>query len=173
MDALDGGGWQYGDASVPEVGVTYFAGTFVRHPLALASARATLDELARRGPALQSELAARTERLASAITTRARALGVPLEIRHFTSVWKTFMTAESPHTDLLFYALRERGLHIYDGFPCFMTAAHGDAECDAIVEAFAGALEEMVEGRFLPVIASAESPTAVRTARSMRRPAHP
>src|SRR3546814_17344769 len=35
MDALDGGHWQFGDDSVPTVGVTYFAGTFVRHPLAL------------------------------------------------------------------------------------------------------------------------------------------
>ena len=39
MDALDGGGWQYGDDSMPTVGVTYFAGTFVRHPLALAAAQ--------------------------------------------------------------------------------------------------------------------------------------
>ena len=37
MDALDGGAWQYGDDSIPTVGVTYFAGTFVRHPLALAA----------------------------------------------------------------------------------------------------------------------------------------
>ena len=29
---LDGGMWQYGDESFPEVGVTFFAGTFVRHP---------------------------------------------------------------------------------------------------------------------------------------------
>ena len=42
MDALDGGFWQYGDASQPEAGVTYFAGTFVRHPLALAAAHASL-----------------------------------------------------------------------------------------------------------------------------------
>lgn len=42
MDALDGGNWNYGDDSVPEVGVTYFAGTFVRHPLALAAAKAVL-----------------------------------------------------------------------------------------------------------------------------------
>jgi glutamate-1-semialdehyde aminotransferase len=34
LDALDGGHWQYGDESIPEIGVTYFAGTFVRHPLA-------------------------------------------------------------------------------------------------------------------------------------------
>ncbi len=45
MDALDGGPWQYGDDSVPTVGVTYFAGTFVRHPLALAASKAALEHL--------------------------------------------------------------------------------------------------------------------------------
>jgi glutamate-1-semialdehyde aminotransferase len=29
----------------PTVGVTYFAGTFVRHPLTLAAAKASLDHL--------------------------------------------------------------------------------------------------------------------------------
>ena len=51
MDALDGGFWQFGDDSVPEVGVTYFAGTFVRHPLALAAAKAVLQHLKQSGPA--------------------------------------------------------------------------------------------------------------------------
>ena len=50
MDALDGGAWQYGDDSIPEVGVTFFAGTFVRHPLALAAARAVVAQLEERGP---------------------------------------------------------------------------------------------------------------------------
>ncbi len=39
MDALDGGAWRFGDDSFPETGVTFFAGTFVRHPLAMAAAR--------------------------------------------------------------------------------------------------------------------------------------
>ena len=39
MDALDGGMWQYGDESFPEVGVTFFAGTFVRHPFAMAACK--------------------------------------------------------------------------------------------------------------------------------------
>jgi glutamate-1-semialdehyde aminotransferase len=52
MDALDGGFWQYGDDSYPEAGVTYFAGTFVRHPLALAAAKATLLHLKAGGQAL-------------------------------------------------------------------------------------------------------------------------
>ena len=51
MDALDGG-WNYGDESIPEVGVTYFAGTFVRHPPALVAAKAVLEHLSR-APKLQ------------------------------------------------------------------------------------------------------------------------
>ena len=53
MDALDGGGWQFGDDSIPTVGVTYFAGTFVRHPLALAAAHAVLLHLKKEGGKLQ------------------------------------------------------------------------------------------------------------------------
>ena len=53
MDALDGGMWNYGDDSFPETGVTFFAGTFVRHPLALAAACAVLNHLKQAGPQLQ------------------------------------------------------------------------------------------------------------------------
>ena len=54
MDALDGGMWQYGDDSYPEVGVTFFAGTFVRHPLAVAAAKAVLQHFKEQGPAFRS-----------------------------------------------------------------------------------------------------------------------
>ncbi len=65
MDALDGGGWQFGDDSIPTVGVTYFAGTFVRHPLALAAAHAVLLHLKKEGGKLQ-------ERLNSRVTAHGR-----------------------------------------------------------------------------------------------------
>src|SRR5204863_6593293 len=45
MDALDGGDWRFGDDSVPTADMTWFAGTFVRHPLSLAAAKATLEHL--------------------------------------------------------------------------------------------------------------------------------
>ena len=60
LDALDGGMWSFGDASMPEIGVTFFAGTFVRHPLALAAARAVLLRLKESGPEQQRELNLRT-----------------------------------------------------------------------------------------------------------------
>ena len=55
MDAFDGGHWSFGDGSFPEAAVTFFAGTFVRHPLALAAARAVLTHLKQNGNALQQD----------------------------------------------------------------------------------------------------------------------
>ena len=40
LDGIDGGWWQYGDDSGPSVQTTFFGGTFCKHPLTMASARA-------------------------------------------------------------------------------------------------------------------------------------
>src|SRR6185295_15073478 len=100
MDALDGGHWQFGDASIPTVGVTYFAGTFVRHPLALAAVKAVLSHLKEKGPALQRETNAKTERLAKEMNAFFKQVGAPLEIRYFGSLWKTFYTEEQAWGDV-------------------------------------------------------------------------
>jgi hypothetical protein len=150
MDALDGGFWQFGDNSVPEVGVTYFAGTFVRHPLALAAAHAVLLHLKEQGPAFQRRIAAHAERLQKELNEFFVKENVPLEIRRFSSLWKTFYTGDHQHGDLLFYMLRDRGIHIMDGFPCFMTAAHTDADVDFLIRAFKESVAEMRESGFLP-----------------------
>ena len=150
MDALDGGSWQFGDASVPTVGVTYFAGTFVRHPLALAAVRAVLLHLKEKGPALQRETNAKAERLATELNAFFKQAEAPLEIRYFGSLWKTFYTEEHPWGDLLFVMLRDRGIHIMDGFPCFFTTTHSQNDVDTIVSAFKSAVAEMQESGFLP-----------------------
>jgi amino acid adenylation domain-containing protein len=150
MDALDGGGWQFGDASVPTVGVTYFAGTFVRHPLALAAVRAVLKHLKKEGPALQQRVTGMTESMAQELNTFFKDVGAPLEIRSFASLWKTFYTVDQPWGDLLFVMMRDRGIHILDGFPCFFTTAHTQGDADAIVKAFKESVAEMQESGFLP-----------------------
>jgi amino acid adenylation domain-containing protein len=150
MDALDGGFWQFGDDSRPEAGVTYFAGTFVRHPLSLAAVRAALTHLREQGPGLQETLNRRTARLAGEINRCCEALGAPLRIRHFSSLWKPIFDEEFPHADLLFVHLRQRGLHILDGFPCFLSLAHDDADVDFIVQAFKSSLRQMMADNFLP-----------------------
>ncbi|MCL2449500.1 MAG: aminotransferase class III-fold pyridoxal phosphate-dependent enzyme, partial [Polyangiaceae bacterium] len=150
IDALDGGHWEFGDTSVPTVGVTYFAGTFVRHPLALAAVRSVLLHLKEQGPALQKTTNGKAERLAKELNAFFRQAEAPLEIRYFGSLWKTFYTADQPWGDLLFVLLRDRGVHILDGFPCFFTTAHSEADVDTIVAAYKAAVVEMQESGFLP-----------------------
>ena len=149
MDALDGGFWQYGDASVPEVGVTYFAGTFVRHPLALAAARASLRYMKEAGPGLQQNLTRKTGRLADAMNAVVDRWQLPFRIVHYGSLWKLKFSHEVPYGELLFTLMREKGIHIWDGFPCFMTEAHTDAEIDTIIERFTDSVDELIEAGFL------------------------
>src|SRR4029077_1997734 len=87
MDALDGGMWQFGDDSVPEVGVTFFAGTFVRHPLTLAAVKAVLQHFKEHGPALQEQLTARTTELAQTLNDVFERNSVPTRIQSFGSVF--------------------------------------------------------------------------------------
>lgn len=150
MDALDGGYWQFGDDSTPTVGVTYFAGTFVRHPLALAAAKAVLEHLRDAGPALQQLLNARTAAMAGEMNAFCEEVGAPIEIKHFASVWKISFSEEHPLQDLLFAMMRSRGIHILDNFPCFFTTAHTESDFAAIVKAFKASVLELQEAQFLP-----------------------
>ncbi len=150
MDALDGGHWSYGDESVPTVGVTYFAGTFVRHPLALAAAKASLQHLKDDGGALQSRLAEFTAGMADDLNAFCLEVGAPIEIRHFASLWRVSWLEEHPLQDLLFAMMRSRGVHILDNFPCFMTTAHTTDDTRLIVNAFKDSVREAQESGFLP-----------------------
>ncbi|HVW97021.1 MAG TPA: amino acid adenylation domain-containing protein [Mucilaginibacter sp.] len=148
MDALDGGFWQYGDDSQPEAGVTYFAGTFVRHPLALAAAKASLQYMKDRGPALQQGLNDLTQYLAGELNAICEKEGLPLYAPHFGSLWKIKFKEELPYGELLFTLMRNKGIHIWDLFPCFLTASHTRAEVDQIIEAFRESVDELIESGF-------------------------
>ncbi len=150
MDALDGGAWTYGDTSMPTVGVTYFAGTFVRHPLALAACKASLTHLKEAGEGLQTQLNLHTAALADELTAFCREVGAPLEIRYFSSLWRVSWLEDHPLQDLLFAMMRSRGVHILDNFPCFLTTAHTHEDIATIKSAFKESVAEMQQSEFLP-----------------------
>jgi acyl transferase domain-containing protein/glutamate-1-semialdehyde aminotransferase len=143
MDGLDGGNWQYGDESIPEAGVTYFAGTFVRHPLALAAANAVLTHLDEAGPALYETLNARSGQLVRSLNELFVASGAPLHMESCASLMKLHFTSDVPYGELLYTLLRLHGVHAWDARPCFLTTAHCDDDVEHIIAAFRGATCEM------------------------------
>src|SRR3546814_19521927 len=76
-------------------------------------------------------------------------VGAPVEVRHFSSVWKTFFLEDYPLQDLLFAMMRSRGVHILDNFPCFLTTAPGEADFRKIIQAFKDSITELQESEFL------------------------
>lgn len=156
MDGLDGGFWQFGDESKPEVGVTYFAGTFVRHPLAVAASRSILRFIKEQGQGIYDDLNSRTDRMAKAINSVFAKYELPIFFANFGSLFRVQFKEDTPWSELLFAALRYRGIHIWDNRPCLLTLAHTDEDVSEIVAAFEIAVEELVEAGFLtPAKASA------------------
>jgi acyl transferase domain-containing protein len=150
MDALDGGAWNYGDDSAPEVGMTFFAGTFVRHPLALAAARACLLHLKEHSPELQRLLNQRTTRLVEALSTHAKHVHAPIHIPHFGSSFCFNFPTDLPYAWLFFAYMREKGLHMWEGRPSFLTTAHTDEDLERVIVAFKESIAAMQEAEFLP-----------------------
>ncbi len=150
MDALDGGMWQFGDESYPTAGVTFFAGTFVRHPLTLAAAKAVLEHLKEEGPALQERLSKRTGELVSRLNGILSKYNVPTHIENFASIFYFSFPSDFRFGSLFYYHLRQKGIHLLEGFPCFLTTTHTDADLERVVRAFEESAAEMKAGDALP-----------------------
>jgi len=148
LDALDGGNWDYGNNSIPEVGVTYFAGTFVRHPLALAACKASLLYLKKQGPALQERINDMTSRLVFQLNTFFKNKNLPMIVNHFGSLWRVKFNDDVLYGELLFTLLRKNNIHIWDGFPCFLTEAYSEEDLNRIVSTFSKCIDEMVAAGF-------------------------
>ncbi len=146
MDALDGGTWRYGDDSIPEKGVTFFAGTFVRHPIAMAACVAVLKHLKEQGPALQETLNAKTARFTSRLNGIFERAGLSTHVQRFGSVMYYKFPPEERFASLFFAHLRANGVHVLEGFPCFMTTAHTEEDLDFVLDAYEKSIAAMQEG---------------------------
>ena len=150
MDVLDGGFWQYGDESSPPTGVTFFAGTFVRHPLAMAAAHAVLTHLKAAGPSLQERANQVTARFVDRANDFFRGMQLPMQLQKFSTTFYYDFHSDLKYASLLFYYLRDRGVHIWEGRVGHLSIAHTDEDMDFVLKALKESVEEMQVGGFLP-----------------------
>ncbi|MEO0405796.1 MAG: aspartate aminotransferase family protein [Cyanobacteria bacterium P01_A01_bin.135] len=153
MDHIDGGPWRFGDDSAPQVPTTFFAGTFCKHPLALAAARAALQHLKDEGPALQEALNQRTADLVSRLNAFTTAKDMPVRFTHFGSFFAVALTQSqlSPQaTNLLSYHLLNQGIHLRGGDRGgFLSTAHSPEDIEAIAAAFEQSLSALQDADLL------------------------
>jgi glutamate-1-semialdehyde-2,1-aminomutase len=155
LDRIDGGMWHYGDASLPQVKTTFFAGTYCKHPLAIAAARAILQYLKEQGPSLQIQLNQHTEQFVQALNECFKAEKLPVQIVNFGSFFgpitaenATASNASNLPLELLRYHLLYRGI-LLRGSSGFLSTAHSDEDLDYIIKAIKASVAELRDGHFL------------------------
>ncbi|WP_203300647.1 polyketide synthase [Marinobacter sediminum] len=144
LDAMDGGQWQYGDESIPEQGVTFFAGTFVRHPLSLAVAKAVLTKIKKDGAELYPALEKKTSEMAQEAKAFINQLKSDVSFEEFASLFYISVPQSAHWGHLLFLSMTLDGIHIQQYRPNFLTTEHSDDDVKRILTAFKSALANLV-----------------------------
>ncbi|MEM9007592.1 MAG: aminotransferase class III-fold pyridoxal phosphate-dependent enzyme [Cyanobacteria bacterium P01_F01_bin.86] len=153
MNHIDGGDWSFGDDSAPQVPTTFFAGTFCKHPLSLAAARAALQHLKDQGPTLQETLNQRTADLVDRLNAFTNSANMPIRFTRFGSFFAIALTQSQltpTATNLLSYHLLNQGIYLRGGDKGgFLSTAHTSEDIDAIYTAFCHGLMALKEANYV------------------------
>ncbi|HEY2964359.1 MAG TPA: amino acid adenylation domain-containing protein, partial [Pyrinomonadaceae bacterium] len=149
MDPIDGGMWQYGDASYPRAETTFFVGTFFKHPMVMAAAFAALTHIKNSGPQLQEGLNQKTQYLADTLNRYFEQEHVPIRIANCGSLFRFANTNEVKYMDLFFYHLLEKGIYVWEGRNCFISTAHTNEDTEFLISKVKETVVEMRAGGFL------------------------
>ncbi len=150
MDCFDGGQWRYGDDSFPEAGVTFFGGTFVKHPLSLAASFAALSEIKKQGATLFDELNAKTARFANRLKDLFEHSKVPLQLASTASIISIKVMDTNPLARLFFYFLKLKGVHWLEK-AALLSAAHTEEDLQFTYEAIEESIREMQTAGFFKI----------------------
>jgi glutamate-1-semialdehyde 2,1-aminomutase len=141
------------------LGPVYQAGTLSGNPVAMAAGLATLDGISR--PGFHARLAEATARLADGLGAAARAAGIAVAVNRVCGMFSLFFTDSRSVTNYrqvmasdaarfrrFFHGMLEAGVYLapspYEAG--FVSAAHGDAEIEATLEAAARVFAAMRSG---------------------------
>lgn len=150
MDAMDGGTWNFGDSSVPEIRMAILPRTLVRHPLALAAASAVLDYFELHGPDLQRRVNERAAALVRRMNECLEQRELPFRWQSFSSVFYLHLPPELRYASLVHYHMRMRGIFMWEFRPNSLTTAHSDEDVNRIAEAFEESIRTLVHAGLLP-----------------------
>jgi glutamate-1-semialdehyde 2,1-aminomutase len=141
------------------LGPVYQAGTLSGNPVAMAAGLATLEGVSR--PGFHARLAEATDLLVDGLEDAARESGIPLASNRVCGMFSLFFTGDGPVTDYrrvmasdaarfrrFFHGMLEAGIYLApSAFEAgFVSAAHGEAEIAATLDAAHGVFAAIAKG---------------------------
>lgn len=151
LDCFDGGYWEFDQpGSVPEAGVTFFGGTFVRHPLCLATSIAALTQIKKQGAQLYDDLNNKSEKFAHELRALFIRTKAPLVVHATASIISVKAMTDDPLHQLFFYYLRLKGIHWTDKAG-LISVAHSEEDLNYTVQVFEECIREMQSAGFFDI----------------------
>ncbi|MCW9017691.1 MAG: amino acid adenylation domain-containing protein, partial [Kangiellaceae bacterium] len=159
MDAIDGGDWLSSNrrTELPETQTTFFAGTFCKHPLAMAAAHAVMNEIKRDNGATQKRLESVTKAFVKQVNSFFEEQHVPFKMSSFSSVYRFDpLPSQEPEklaleSDLFFRLMLKKGVYVCyvweNRSGCFSNA-HTPDDIQEIISAIKYAVLELRKGGF-------------------------
>jgi amino acid adenylation domain-containing protein len=116
----------------------------------MAAGLAVMKFLKQRGPALQRETNERTARFVKAMNAFFEERRLPMRLQGFSALFFYDFHPDLKYAPLLFYYMRDRGIHIWEGRVGHLSIAHTDQDMEFLLNAFKASVTEMQENGFLP-----------------------
>lgn len=142
MNCIDGGVWNYGDDSYPpdEEKRTFVAGTFCHHPLSMAAAKAVLTKIDESGEAVYEDINQKTNYLCDNLNRYFVENSIPIKMTHCGSLFRFVLKG---NLELFYYLLNLKGVYIWEGRNCFISASHTYNDLDKVIDAVKWACNEL------------------------------
>jgi acyl transferase domain-containing protein/glutamate-1-semialdehyde aminotransferase len=146
LDFIDGGHWNFGDASYPPNEITFFAGTFCKHPLAMSASYEVLKKIEQSGSKILTDLNEKTRNLANDLNGFFKEHGIDIKIVYYGSL---FRFKFKKNIDWLFYLLNLKGFYIWEGRNMFISTAHSKQDITSFIEEIKKSVNELVNEGYI------------------------
>jgi len=147
MDGIDGGYWTYGNQSMPKATVTFFAGTFCKHPITMAACYGALKYMKEQGKQLQAHCNLKTERMCTTLNDWLRSVGAPLRLACGGSLFKFHFKGSA--MEILWTHLLNRGVYTWEGRTCYMCVQHTEEDIRHIISAVKESVQAMFDSGYM------------------------
>lgn len=154
MSYIDGGIWNYGDESYPNVQKIFTGGTFCNHPLTMRCALAVLKRLKSEGDKLQNHLTEITENFGRVINKFFENENIPIRMVNFGSLFRFVMANNHSYVyqplemDIFHNLLITKGVFTWEGRTCYFSTAHTQEVIEKLREIIESSVLEMKAGGF-------------------------
>ena len=151
IDSVDGGASLIKEQNARK---TFSAGTFCKHPLAMASGLAVINQLIENGDALRKKVEQNTSNLCKELNSIFQRHQLPIEVVSFSSMFRFKYLGNSSYLfqaldmDLFYLEMNYNGVFVWEGRTCFLSTTHQEKELSRIIEAVETAATNVKDGGF-------------------------